>query len=172
MVKLSCMAHEHEFFMQEAMAEADVALSLNEVPVGAVVVLNNEIIGRGHNQTITLCDPSLHAEVVAVRDAAKHIKNYRLLDATLYVTLEPCCMCAGLLVHSRIKTLVFGAYDYKAGAVGSIMNVAQNDKLNHKIDVIGGVLETQCSENLSAFFKERRALKKAMKAKRDLANGL
>lgn len=158
------MFKDHEFFIREAMRQADIAESFNEVPVGAVVVINNEIVGRGYNQTITLCDPSLHAEVVAIRQAAAHIKNYRLLDASLYVTLEPCSMCAGLLVHSRIKTLIFGAYDYKAGAVGSVMNIAQHEQLNHKIDVVAGVLENECSQQLSAFFQKRRALKKAMKA--------
>jgi len=166
------MTRTHEFFIREAMQQAEIAESINEVPVGAVLVINDEIVGRGYNQTITLCDPSLHAEVVAIRQAAAHIKNYRLLDATLYVTLEPCSMCAGLLVHSRIKTLVFGAYDYKAGAVGSIMNLAQHEKLNHKIEVVGGVLESECSQQLSAFFQKRRALKKAMKAKTSSLNDL
>lgn len=150
--------------MRLALLQADIALQHQEVPVGAVVVLNGEVIGEGFNQTISQCDPSLHAEVVAIRQAAQHIKNYRLNNATLYVTLEPCAMCAGLLVHSRIHTIVFGAGDYKAGACGSVMNIANHAQLNHKIDLVHGVLAQDCSQKLSGFFQERRALKKAMKA--------
>ena len=156
--------HTHEQYMTLALAQASLAEDKQEVPVGAIVVLNNEVIGRGHNQTISLCDPSAHAEVMAIKDAAQHIKNYRLIDAILYVTLEPCAMCAGLLVHSRIKTIVYGAHDYKAGAAGSVLNITAHDQLNHKIGLVSGVLEDECSGRLSAFFQKRRALKKAMKA--------
>ena len=153
----------HEYFMQKAMLQANLAEQLNEVPVGAVVVLNNEIIGLGHNQCISRQDPSLHAEVVAIRQAAQHIQNYRLTKATVYVTLEPCSMCAGLMVHSRIAHLVFGASDPKTGAAGSVMNLVQHASLNHIIDVTSGVLSEQCAQQLSAFFKRRRAEIKQLK---------
>ena len=153
----------HQAYMQEAITLAAQAESINEVPVGAIVVLDNKIIGRGHNSPISKCDPSLHAEMVAIRDAAKTQQNYRLVDATLYVTLEPCCMCAGLLVHSRIKQLVFGALDEKAGAVGTLMNLVQHPQLNHNIDVIQGIMQEECSYQLSAFFRKRRAQKKQLK---------
>jgi len=154
----------HQFYMQKALEQANLAQEIGEVPVGAVVVLNNEIIGLGYNRCITDNDPSLHAELVAIRDAAQRINNYRLVGASLYVTLEPCSMCAGLLVHSRLKQLVFGASDPKAGAAGSIMNLVQHDLLNHKIEIVSNVLGDTCSENLSQFFRKRRSQKKAQKA--------
>jgi tRNA(adenine34) deaminase len=154
----------HSYFMQEAMQQAELAEAIDEVPVGAIVVLGNEIIGRGHNKPITQCDPSLHAEMVAIRDAARNIQNYRLIDASLYVTLEPCPMCAGLLVHSRIKQLVFAAKDEKAGAAGTLMNLVQHPQLNHTIDIIEGVRKAECSHQLSSFFRKKRALKKQTKA--------
>ncbi len=164
--------HSHEFYMRLAIEQAAIAQSKQEVPVGAIVVLNGEIIGKGYNLTISQCDPSLHAEMVAIKQAAQTIQNYRLLNAELYVTLEPCAMCAGLLVHSRISRLVYGAPDYKAGASGSIMNITQHPQLNHRIDVIPNVLQEECSEQLSGFFRERRALKKAMKAKNNASDRL
>ena len=154
----------HQFYMERALEQADIAESLGEVPVGAVVVIDNEIVGVGYNRCIIDSDPSLHAEMVAIRDAAKRINNYRLVGASLYVTLEPCSMCAGLLVHSRLKQLVFGASDAKAGAAGSIMNLVQHEKLNHKIDIVPHVLEHICSEKLSDFFRNRRAHNKIKKA--------
>lgn len=154
----------HQFYMERALEQADLAEEIGEVPVGAVVVIDNEIVGLGYNRCIIDSDPSLHAEMVAIRDAAKRINNYRLIGASLYVTLEPCSMCAGLLVHSRLEQLIFGASDPKAGAAGSIMNLVQHDKLNHKIDVVPNVLVDTCSEKLSDFFRKRRAHNKIQKA--------
>ena len=132
------------------------AEAINEIPVGAVVVYQNKIIGEGFNQSISLNDPSAHAEMLAIRQAGKTMTNYRLIDCTLYVTLEPCAMCAGLLVHSRIKRLVYGATDLKTGAAGSVFNLVASDKLNHQIEVNQSDMAEQCSKMLSAFFKRRR----------------
>lgn len=153
----------HVYFMQKALEQAALAESLGEIPVGAVVVLNDKIIGEGHNRSITDNDPSLHAEMVAIRQAASHLGNYRLMGASIYVTLEPCSMCAGLLVHSRIGQLVYGAHDLKTGAAGSVMNIVQHPTLNHKMDVLAGVLGDKCSDYLSSFFKQRRAQIKVQK---------
>lgn len=150
-------------WMQYALTLANKAEQLGEIPVGAVLVKDNTVIGEGWNQSITLSDPSAHAEMLAVRAAGKLVNNYRLIDSTLYVTLEPCPMCAGLLVHSRIKRLVFGASDYKTGSAGSIMNLTNHPDLNHQIEVTGGILKDQCAENISRFFSDRRKLKKANK---------
>ncbi len=152
-----------EYWMIEALKRADIAEQHGEIPVGAIVVKDNQIIAEGYNLSITQHDPSAHAEMMAIRQAGKHIENYRMLDCTLYVTLEPCSMCAGLLVHSRIKRLVFGAHDEKTGSAGSIMDLTRHEKLNHQIDVTSGVLAEVCSEKLSAFFKKRRAEIKAAK---------
>jgi len=153
-------------FMQRAVELAHKAEAINEIPVGAVVVYQGQIIGEGFNQSITLNDPSAHAEMLAIRQAGKTLNNYRLLDCTLYVTLEPCSMCAGLLVHSRIKRLVFSAHDLKTGAAGSVFNVVASNKLNHQIEVSTGIMAEQCSTMLSAFFKRRRhEIKVAKKAK-------
>lgn len=150
-------------FMEEALIEAQKAGDLGEVPVGALVVYRDEIIARSHNQVITQLDPSAHAEMLALRAAAKHLGNYRVADATLYVTLEPCPMCAGLLVHSRIDRLVFGAYDAKTGSAGSLMNLTQHNALNHQVEVLGGVLEDKCANILSEFFRYRRSQKKRLR---------
>jgi tRNA(adenine34) deaminase len=150
-------------FMQRAIELAQQAEAINEIPVGAVVVFEDKIIGEGFNQSISLHDPSAHAEMLAIRQAGQRLNNYRLLDCTLYVTLEPCAMCAGLLVHSRIKRLVFGTPDAKTGAAGSVFNLVANDKLNHQIEVCANVRAEQCSALLSAFFKRRRAEIKAAK---------
>lgn len=156
-----------EYWMAEALKRADIAEQYGEIPVGAIVVQDNQIIAEGYNLSITEHDPSAHAEMLAIRQAGKKIENYRMLDCTLYVTLEPCPMCAGLLVHSRIKRLVFGASDEKTGCAGSIMDLTRHEKLNHQIDVTSGVLGQQCSEKLSSFFKRRRAeIKAAKKAAR------
>lgn len=152
-----------EYWMIEALKRADIAEQHGEIPVGAIVVKDNQIIAEGYNLSITQHDPSAHAEMMAIRQAGKHIENYRMLDCTLYVTLEPCSMCAGLLVHSRIKRLVFGARDEKTGSAGSIMDLTRHEKLNHQIDVTSGILAEVCSEKLSAFFKKRRAEIKAAK---------
>jgi tRNA(adenine34) deaminase len=168
----SAQAKQDLHFMQQAYALAQQAGELNEIPVGAVLVANGEIIGQGYNQSIMLSDASAHAEMIAVRQAGKKLANYRLLDTTLYVTLEPCPMCAGLLVHSRIKRLVYAAKDAKTGAAGSVFNLLANDKLNHQVSITCGVMESACSELLSNFFKRRRAEKKALKkAERKLTLG-
>lgn len=150
-------------FMARALELAQQAEKINEIPVGAVVVANGEIIGEGYNQSITLNDPSAHAEMLAIRQAGQTLNNYRLIDCTLYVTLEPCPMCAGLLVHSRIKRLVFGASDAKTGAAGSLFNLLQEPNLNHQVMLTQGVLADTCGQVLSDFFKRRRQEIKAKK---------
>ncbi len=151
------------YFMQQAMAQAKLAESHNEIPVGAVVVLNGEIVGRGFNQPISSTDPTAHAEVIALKDAAKNIGNYRLIDCTLYVTLEPCVMCSGAMVHSRIARVVYGACDYKTGAVESVMTLLEHESHNHRVEASGGVLAQECGQMLSDFFARRRKEKKALK---------
>lgn len=153
-----------QYWMQHALALADKAEQAGEIPVGAVLIKDNQVIGEGWNMSICQHDPSAHAEMLAVRQGAQHVQNYRLLDTTLYVTLEPCAMCAGLLVHSRINRLVFGAYDAKTGAVGSVMNLVQHPVLNHQLQVTGGVLAEECGAKLSAFFRQRRQQHKLQKA--------
>lgn len=143
-------------FMREAMALAEQGAALGEVPVGAVLVLDGQVIGRGFNRPITSHDPSAHAEMVAIREAAAAAQNYRLPGSTLYVTLEPCSMCAGLIVHSRIQRVVFGATEPKSGVVVSRAAFFEQDFLNHRVLVEGGVLAEECSAMLSAFFKARR----------------
>jgi tRNA(adenine34) deaminase len=147
-------------FMRQAMVLAEKAEAIGEVPVGAIIVVDSIIVGQGYNQSIALHDPSAHAEMLALREAARNLENYRVLDATLYVTLEPCPMCAGALVHGRVKRIVFGAYDQKTGAAGTTMNLVQHDSLNHKMEVTGGCLQDECSAQISAFFKQRRRQKK------------
>lgn len=144
-------------FMQEALRLAQQGADLGEVPVGAVVVQNGIIIGRGFNQPINQHDPSAHAEVMAIREAAKTLNNYRLPDTTLYVTLEPCSMCAGLLVHARIDRLVYGTTEPKAGVIESQDNFFTKSFLNHRLQVEGGLLADQCAEILKNFFKMRRS---------------
>jgi tRNA(adenine34) deaminase len=156
-------SHEDLHWMQKALVLADKAALQGEIPVGAVLVLNGECLGEGWNQSIQLNDPSAHAEMLAIRQAAKILGNYRLINTTLYVTLEPCSMCAGLIVHSRIKKLVFGAYDTKTGCAGSLMDIVQHPKLNHQVERVGGVLEQECATKLSEFFKIRRVQKKRSK---------
>ncbi len=143
--------------MRSALAEAELGADQNEIPVGAVVVVGGEIIARGSNRSITDHDPSAHAEIVALRAAGNATGNYRLVDATLYVTLEPCAMCVGALIQARIRRLVFGAYDDKAGAAGSVLDLAGERKLNHRFEVNGGLLKDECGGLLSAFFANRRA---------------
>ncbi len=150
-------------FMHRAIELAKIADSHDEIPVGAVVVCAGEIVGEGFNQSIMNNDPSAHAEMMAIRDAGKNLQNYRLLDCTLYVTLEPCPMCAGLLVHSRIKRLVFASHDLKTGAASSAFSLINHEKHNHQVAVTAGLLADQCSTMLSTFFKRRRAAKKAEK---------
>jgi tRNA(adenine34) deaminase len=143
-------------FMEEALRLAYKAEANGEVPVGAVLVADGEIIGRGSNAPISLSDPTAHAEIQALREAAGHSKNYRLKDATLYVTLEPCPMCAGAMVHARVERLVYGCSDPRSGAAGTVFNIVQADELNHRLDVTHGVLEDKCRDLLQTFFRARR----------------
>lgn len=147
-----------ESFMREALALAAEAEALGEVPVGAVVVKDGEIIGRGFNRPVSSHDPTTHAEIVALRDASQRIKNYRLVDCELYVTLEPCMMCVGAMLHARLKRVVFGASDPKTGACGSVVNLPAEEKLNHHTTFEGGVLRDECSAMLKKFFQARRKL--------------
>lgn len=142
--------------MQRALELARKAESLGEVPIGAVLVKDDQIIGEGYNSPISRHDPTAHAEIMAVRDAAQRIGNYRLLNTTLYVTIEPCVMCAGALVHARVREVVFGAAEPRTGAAGSIFEILQSPKLNHQVQVRGGVLAEQCAGLLQDFFKQRR----------------
>jgi tRNA(adenine34) deaminase len=145
-----------EKFMRLALAEAEKALQAGEVPVGAVVVRGGEVIASAHNGPVGLKDPSAHAEILALRRAAAAEGNYRLAGTTLYVTIEPCLMCAGALIHARVSRLVFGAPDPKGGAVISLYGVLEDARLNHRVDVTGGVLREACGEILSRFFREKR----------------
>jgi tRNA(adenine34) deaminase len=143
-------------FMQQALTLAKEAAFNDEVPVGAIIVRNGEIIGKGRNSPITLNDPSAHAEILALRDAANNIGNYRLVDCTLYVTLEPCAMCSGAIQHARIARLVYGASDPKTGACGSVINLMNEPKLNHHTQLEGGLFANECGAILSQFFAEKR----------------
>lgn len=143
-------------FMEEALIEAKKAFELGEVPVGAVIVKDGEIIARAHNLTETAKDPTAHAEVLAIRKAAEVLGGWRLLGCSMYVTLEPCSMCSGALVWSRMENLFIGAKDPKAGACGSVFNIAESDKLNHKVNVEYGIMEEECSELLKEFFRALR----------------
>jgi len=142
--------------MQEALKEAEIAYSHQEVPVGAVAVYQNKIIGRAHNQKEELHDPTAHAEILAIQQAAKYLGSWHLEDIDLYVTLEPCPMCAYAMLQSRINRLIFGTPDPKAGAVGSIINIVQDKRFNHQIEVVSGVLKKECNLILQKFFQERR----------------
>ena len=144
-------------WMTEALAEAALAEAEGEVPVGAVIVLDEVIIGRGHNQPIQLYDPTGHAEILALRAAARSRDNYRLPETTLYVTVEPCLMCMGALLQARVQRLVFGCYDPKAGADVSLYDVSNDSRLNHRIDVTAGVKEEECRAVLQNFFRSRRS---------------
>ncbi|MDH4110508.1 MAG: tRNA adenosine(34) deaminase TadA [Gammaproteobacteria bacterium] len=142
--------------MQEALAEARAAADAGEVPVGAVVAKGGRIVGRGRNRPITDHDPSAHAEIVALRDAAAAAGNYRLPGTALYVTLEPCIMCVGAMLHARVARLVFAAYDPKAGAAGSVLDLCADRRMNHRIEVNGGLLEDEAGQLLRIFFESRR----------------
>lgn len=147
----------HEQFMRSALEEANKAAELGEVPVGAVVVLGGEIIARGCNRNLLDRDPSAHAEIVALRGAGMAVGNHRVLDCDLYVTIEPCAMCAGALVQARLKRLIYGAADPKAGAVSSVLQVLNHPALNHQMEVVPGVLADECAALLQGFFRSRRA---------------
>ena len=146
----------HGTFMRAALDEARLASDAGEVPVGAVIVLDGEIVGRGFNQPISASDPTALAEIVALREAARALGNYRLVGATMSVTIEPCLMCVGAMVHARVGTLVFGAPEPKAGAVVSSCRAHEMPSLNHRIDVVGGVLEEDCRAVIQEFFRTRR----------------
>ena len=146
-----------EFLMREALVQAKKALKKGEVPIGAVVVLGDEIIGRGYNQPMTTKDPTAHAEIIALKEASNRLDNYRLNEAIIYTTLEPCLMCAGALVHARIKKIIFAAQDTKSGVVVNNGGLIQSEFLNHKVSVEGGILEKEASKLLKDFFLEKRA---------------
>ncbi len=149
-------ASSDELWMEEALRSAQRALESGEVPVGAVVVHDGRIVGRGFNRNIIDSDPAAHAEIVALREAGAAIGNYRLEGCELFVTIEPCAMCAGAMVHARIKRLVYGADDAKAGAVHSVLQVVNNPQLNHRMELRGGILAGRCAELLQSFFRSRR----------------
>ncbi len=150
---------DHAKYMREALVEAEKAYTLDEVPVGAVMVLDGKIIGRGHNLRETLKDSSAHAELLALREAAGYLGDWRLNGGILYSTLEPCPMCAGALVQFRVTTLVYGAADPKAGAIDSVIDVVRQPRFNHQVQVIAGVLEDECRSILQRFFRELRKKK-------------
>lgn len=147
---------DHAFYMSRALELAREAESMGEVPVGAVIVKDGAIVGEGYNRPISGSDPTAHAEIVAMRAAARTLGSYRLLNTTLYVTLEPCAMCAGAMVHARIQKLVYGAADPRAGAAGSVFNIVQSPALNHRVDVEGAVSAEACGKLLKDFFAARR----------------
>jgi tRNA(adenine34) deaminase len=150
-----------EFFMREALSQAAAAGCLGEVPVGAIVVREGVIVGRGFNSPIGDSDPTAHAEVAALRDAARNLGNYRLPGCELFVTLEPCAMCAGAIMHSRIARVIYGARDPKTGVHASVLDLFAVDQLNHHTEIVGGVLADECGQLLSRFFAERRKAAKA-----------
>ncbi len=150
-----------EFWMRHALQLAGRAEAEGEVPVGAVLVLGDRVIGEGWNRSIGRQDPTAHAEIMALRQGGEVLGNYRLVDTTLYVTLEPCVMCAGAMIHGRVGRLVFGARDEKTGAAGSLCDILHHPGMNHLVDITPGVLEQECSSRLSAFFRGRRAAHKA-----------
>jgi len=154
---------EDQRWMRYAMQLAERAAALGEVPVGAVLVKEGEVIGEGWNQPISGHDPTAHAEILALRDAAHRVENYRLIDSTLYITIEPCTMCSGAIVHARVARLVFGATEPKAGAAVSNGQLFDQPWMNHRVEYEGGVLAEECSAQISAFFQHRRAQKKALK---------
>ncbi len=153
-----------DFFMREALKEAEKAFAVGEVPVGAVVECNGEIVGRGYNLTETWKDPTAHAEIIAIRQAAETLGGWRLLNSNLYVTTEPCAMCAGAIVLARIETIYIGTMDPKAGACGSVTNIPQNERLNHYAEIRTGILEEECRRLMKDFFKELRQKKSQLKA--------
>lgn len=150
----------YDKFMEAALCEAKKAEELGEIPIGAVIVRDDEIIARGHNMTETSKDPTAHAEMIAIREAASVLGGWRLIGCRMYVTIEPCSMCAGALVWSRIEKLCIGAPDPKAGACGSVFNIVQSDRLNHRIEVERGIMEEECSEIVRSFFRNLRNKKK------------
>jgi tRNA(adenine34) deaminase len=164
---------QDEAFMRLAIAEANAAEAAGEVPVGAIIVSSTgEVIARGNNQVLRNSDPTAHAEIVALRSAGLALINYRLLDCTLYCTLEPCAMCAGAILHARIARLVYAAPDPKAGACGSVLSVMNHPALNHRVEVVSGVLASECSEMLTGFFRALRSAQSIQTASPDFASDL
>ncbi|GIP35499.1 tRNA adenosine(34) deaminase TadA [Paenibacillus sp. J2TS4] len=153
---------DHNRWMREAIIEAEKAQLKKEVPIGAVIVHNGEVIGRGHNLRETSLDPTSHAEMMAIREASERLEAWRLLECSLYVTLEPCPMCAGAIVQSRIPQVIYGTADPKAGCAGTLMNLLQEERFNHQVEVISGVLEEECSSLLTNFFRGLRHEKKRL----------
>lgn len=145
-----------EEYMRMALCEARAAYEEDEVPIGAVVIRNGEVVSKAHNLRETINDPTAHAEIVAIREASRILGTWRLTDCELYVTIEPCPMCAGAIVQSRIRRLIYGAQDPKAGACGTIMNIVQNQFLNHRVEVMAGILEDECSAIMKEYFKNKR----------------
>lgn len=154
---------EYDIWMQAALEQAYKARDIDEVPVGAVVVLDNQIVGVGHNCPISTSDPTAHAEIMAIRDACSRINNYRLPDMELVVTLEPCSMCIGAMIHARIESLVFGAPDPKTGAAGGVSDLVHIEQHKHNMNIVSGVMELQCRELLQNFFKQKRLAAKLKK---------
>ena len=151
------MASRHDHFMQMAIEQAIAADRIGEVPVGAVIVdTDNQVVAKDHNRTISRCDPTAHAEMNVLRTAALQRENYRLLSTTLYVTVEPCAMCMGAIVHARVKRLVFGTPDPKWGAAGSLYQLGQDSRLNHQVEIVDGILKERCRQIMQAFFRNRR----------------
>ncbi len=151
-------ANAHRIMMKRALSEASAAFDEEEVPVGAVLISESGLmLASTHNQTISFSDPTAHAEILVLRHAAKQVQNYRLLNTTLYVTVEPCMMCMGAIIHARVSRLVYGARDPKWGAAGSLYDLSADMRMNHKIEVISGVCETECREILQRFFRNRRS---------------
>lgn len=151
---------QKEYYMRQAIKEAEKAYKKLEVPVGAIIVKDDKIIARAHNQKETKTDTTKHAEILAIQKASKKLKSWRLIDCEMYVTLEPCSMCAGAMINSRIKKVYIGAKDEKTGAVGSVLNLFNDYTFNHKVEVETGIMEKECQEILKQFFKELRMLKK------------
>lgn len=147
---------DNEFYMKEALKEAAIAFDKNEVPIGAVIVYEGNIIGRGHNRRMEMKNPLYHAEIIAINEASKVINDWRLENCTLFVTVEPCQMCAGAILQARIKSLVFGCENKKSGSVSSVINILNNNEFNHKVDVTKNVLENESIELMQSFFKKFR----------------
>lgn len=155
--QMICLNEKHIQYMQLALEEARAAFKLGEVPIGAVIVIGDDVVARAHNMKEQWKDATAHAELVAIKEAVQKLGHWRYLkDAALYVTIEPCPMCAGAMVQSRIEKVVYGAADPKAGAMGSLMNLAQDPRLNHRVEVVAGVLEEECSKLMKAFFRRLR----------------
>ena len=151
----------HQTYMKIALGEAEKAYKKGEIPIGAMIITNDgRILGKAHNETITRNDPTAHAEILALRQAAETVKNYRLIETKMYVTVEPCLMCAGALIHARVEEIIFGAFDPKWGALKSLYQVGEDARLNHQIKVTSGILESDCGEIIQRFFEERRGDKK------------